>query len=243
METNISILIADDHLLVRQGFKRLLERQKNIELLDDEAVNGTEAISKTLELKPDILLLDINMPEMNGFEALSAIKNKDNSQKVIILTIHNTKEYISEAMNRGANGYISKDADISLLMDAITRVYNGENYIQPTIFKALMMSEGVDNNPLNTLIENDEKNINKAESEKENKEKESIITDLLTAREVEVLQLITEGKSNRDIAVSLDISEKTARNHLYKIFKKIDVADRTQAAIFAIEHNIKDIVL
>lgn len=228
LSENISILIADDHLLVRQGFKKLLERQSNITVLNEEVADGEEALLKTLELSPDILLLDINMPKMNGFEVLESIRAKDKFQKVIMLTIHDTREYISESIVKGANGYISKDADISLLTDAIVRVYNGESYIQPTIVNSLMAQKVVDINPLTP-------------NKQEKKQGDSVLIDLLTPREIEVLKFVTEGMPNKEIASKLGVAEKTIRNHLYNIFKKIDVTDRTQAAIFALENKISSI--
>lgn len=229
MKNDIGVLIADDHLLIRQGLRNLLETQEGIKILS-EAVDGIEAVNKTLEMNPDILLLDINMPRMNGIEALTAIKKENPNQKIIILTIHNSKEYIQETINRGANGYISKDADIMILKDAIVRVHQGETYIQPTIIKSLVIPESKSEAKEKVLaFTNKENDTNKLE-----------LDNLLTSREIDVLKGIANGKTNKEIGKSLNISEKTVRNHLYSIFKKLDVSDRTQAAILALEHNIKN---
>lgn len=229
MKNDIGVLIADDHLLIRQGLRNLLETQEGIKILG-EAVDGIEAVNKTLEMNPDILLLDINMPRMNGIEALTAIKKENPNQKIIILTIHNSKEYIQETINRGANGYISKNADIMILKDAIVRVHQGETYIQPTIIKSLVIPE--------SKSEAKEKVL--AFTSKENDTNKLELDNLLTSREIDVLKGIANGKTNKEIGKSLNISEKTVRNHLYSIFKKLDVSDRTQAAILALEHNIKN---
>lgn len=233
LKKNIGVIIADDHLLVRQGLKNLLEMQEGIKILD-EAVDGVEAVEKTLEINPDILLLDINMPKMNGIEVLTKIKKENPNQKIIILSIHNTREYVEESIRRGADGYVSKNADILILTDAIVRVHQGQTYIQPTLIKSLIDSE------LNkkTAKENPEPigcaklvctKVGCAKLE---------LDKLLTSREIEVLRGIVDGKSNKEIGKALSISEKTVRNHLYNIFKKLGVSDRTQAAVVAIKNNI-----
>lgn len=225
MKKEIGVLIADDHLLVRQGIKNLLETQKGIKILG-EAVDGIDAVNKTLEMKPDVLLLDINMPKMNGIEALGVIKKENPKQKIIILTIHNSKDYIKKTINCGANGYISKNADITMLKDAIERVYHGETYIQPTIAKTLVISE----NKKET-----KKEISASKSNNELK-----LNDVLTSREIDILKGIVDGKTNKEIGKDLDISDKTVRNHLYNIFKKLGVTDRTQAAIMVLKSGIID---
>lgn len=225
MKKEIGVLIADDHLLVRQGIKNLLETQKGIKILG-EAVDGIDAVNKTLEMKPDVLLLDINMPKMNGIEALGVIKKENPKQKIIILTIHNSKDYIKKTINCGANGYISKNADITMLKDAIERVYHGETYIQPTIAKTLVTSE----NKKET-----KKEISASKSNNELK-----LNDVLTSREIDILKGIVDGKTNKEIGKDLDISDKTVRNHLYNIFKKLGVTDRTQVAIMVLKSGIID---
>lgn len=213
MENSISVLISDDHLLVRQGFKKLLERQDGITVLNEDATNGKEALSKTIKLKPDILLLDINMPEMSGLDTLKQIREKDLQQKIIMLTIHDTREYVLEAVRLGADGYVSKDVDIKILMDAIVSVYKGDKYLQSGIIENL-------------------------DSFNDKLCKAPALRELLTNRELEVLKLITKGINNKGIAKKLGVTDKTVRNHLSSIFKKIDVSDRTQAALYALENGI-----
>lgn len=225
MEKKIGILLVDDHLLVRQAFRKLLEEDTVFEILG-EASDGFEAVSKVNELKPDITLLDINMPKMNGIEALTSIKSKEPNQKVIMLSIHNTRDYIDEVLSLGADGYITKNADIHLLKDAIISVYDGKKYLQPTIINEFTSDE----------VEQD---LFKRARVSHNNEFSEHIKKLLTMREIDILKEVTDGKSNKEIGLILDISEKTVRNHLSSIFKKLDVSDRTQAAVLALEGNIK----
>lgn len=215
----ITLLIADDHKLVREGLKQLLELEGDISVID-QAGNGKEAIEKTLEYKPDILLLDINMPEVNGIDVLRRLKDMGVNTRIIMLTIHDDKEYIFETIKIGADGYMIKDSDADTLIKAIREVKKGSTYIQPSIAK--LVAEGLNGKDEETIDR-----INKIRS--------------LTKREYEVLTLIAEGLNNKDIADKLFISEKTVKNHVSSIFKKIGVNDRIQAAIFAFKNNIKKI--
>jgi len=196
-----------------------------LELEDDisviaQAGNGKEAIEKTLQYNPDILLLDINMPQVNGIDVLRRLKDMGVNTKIIMLTIHDDKEYIFETIKIGADGYLVKDSDADTLVKAIREVKSGRTYIQPSVAK--MVAEG-----LNTNDEEVTSRLKKIES--------------LTKREYEVLTLIAEGLNNKDIADKLFISEKTVKNHVSSIFKKLGVNDRIQAAIFAYKNNIKKI--
>lgn len=213
----IKVFIADDHLMVRQGLKQLLELENEIEVIG-EAGDGESAINQILELKPDIALIDINMPNGNGIEVTRALKNNKCETKIVILTIHNEIEYLLKAIDEGADGYVLKDSDFDTLIDAIKNVYNDKSYIQSSLAVQLA------------------KKINNADETPESK----YINDL-TKREVEVLILITEGLLNKEIAQKLFISEKTVKNHVSNIFKKICVSDRTQAAVFAIKNSIVDL--
>ncbi|MTI48579.1 response regulator [Sporosalibacterium faouarense] len=212
----IKVLIADDHSLMRQGLKKILELEKDIEVVA-QAEDGEETVKKTLEHKPHVILLDINMPRMNGIEALRRLRDIGVETKVIILTIHDDREYLNETINIGANGYVLKDAESDSLIKAIRDVANGETYIQPSI-SSLLASEM---------------------SSEETKTEDQLKIEALTKREYEVLILIAEGLNNREIAEKLFISEKTVKNHVSNIFKKIEVCDRIQAAIFAYKNNIK----
>lgn len=214
----IKVVIADDHSLMRQGLKQILEIEEDIEVIS-LAVDGEDAIAKCIELKPDVVLMDINMPNINGIQALRRIKDMGLDTKVIILTIHDDREYLFETVNIGAEGYVLKDAESSNLIKAIRDVYGGESYIHPSL-----ASEFV-----------------KEYKKRGNVSLKDMSRDRLTRREYEVLTLIAEGQNNKEIAESLFISEKTVKNHVSNIFKKINVNDRTQAAIYAFKHNIKKI--
>ena len=213
----IRVMIADDHALIREGIKQILELENDIKVIA-QAGDGEETLRKSLELNPDVILLDINMPRINGIETLRRLKDLGVSSKVIMLTIHEDKEYVLETKKIGANGYALKDSDADTLIKAIRDVYKGKNYIQPRIEHAL----GED-----SLDWND------------NKRKEAMKINSLTKREYEVLMLIAEGLNNKDIADKLFISEKTVKNHISNIFKKLEINDRVQAAIFAYRNNIK----
>ena len=216
-KTKINVLIADDHALMRQGLKQILELEEDIEVVG-LAMNGEETIKLAQQLKPHVILLDINMPQMNGIQALRRLKDMGTDSKIIILTIHEDKEYLFETINIGASGYVLKDAESSSLVKAIRNVFNGDSYIHPSLATALV------------------KEFNRS-----GKMEEECKRERLTRREYEVLILIAEGRNNKEIADNLFISEKTVKNHVSNIFKKIEVNDRTQAAIYAYKHNIKKI--
>ena len=206
------VMITDDHSLIREGIRQLLEFDGSIEVIG-EASNGVECLEKLEVLSPDVLLLDINMPEMNGIDVLKQLKETESDVKVLILTVHNELDYLLKAIDIGVDGYILKDSESSELKKAIDIICKGENYIQPSLIPAL-------NNQLaNRDIDKDK-------------------IDLLTSREYEVLIQVANGMSNKEIATNLNISERTVKNHISNIFKKIDVSDRTQAAVFAIKNNI-----
>lgn len=213
--SKIRILIADDHSMVREGLKQLVELEEDI-IVVSQAGNGREAIEKIIEYKPDVVLLDINMPGMNGLDVLSYLRDNRIRANVLILTIHNEVEYLYKAVEIGVKGYVLKDSESDVLISAIRSVYEGESYIQPNMASLLF------------------KKIN-------NDESATVHNTRLTKREVEVLKLITEGMLNKEIAHRLCISEKTVKNHVSNIFKKIQVSDRTQAAVFAIKNQIVDL--
>lgn len=208
----IQVMIADDHSLIREGIKQLLEFDGSIEVIA-EASNGVECLEKLETLSPDVLLLDINMPEKNGIEVLEELKKNKSDVKVLILTVHNELEYLLKAVDIGVDGYILKDSESSELKKAIQFVRRGENYIQASLIPAL------NNRLVNRDIDKDK-------------------IDSLTNRELEVLIQVANGMFNKEIATNLNISERTVKNHISNIFKKIDVSDRTQAAVFAIKNNI-----
>lgn len=216
MNKPINVMIADDHLMVREGIKQILELDGDIRVIA-EASNGKECIELLDGKKTDILLLDINMPEMNGLKVLQYLKEKNINIKILILTIHNEVEYLIKAADFGVDGYILKDSDSTVLKKAILTIIQGESFIQPDLRPMLKKRMSERATSLNTLEES------------------------LTKREIEVLKLLAEGLFNKEIAYTLSISEKTVKNHISNIFKKINVSDRTQAAVYAIKHNLVDI--
>lgn len=209
---SIKVMLTDDHALMREGIKHLLEFDGSIEVIE-EASDGIECLQKLEKIHPDILLLDINMPEMNGIEVLEELKRREDPLKVLILTVHSEVEYLVKAVDIGANGYILKDSGSSELKQAINVIMSGESYIQPSLLPALnsrLINRDVDQDKLQTL----------------------------TKRELEILTQVAGGMFNKEISVNLNISERTVKNHISNIFRKIDVSDRTQAAVFAIRNNI-----
>lgn len=209
---NINIIVTDDHKMMREGIKQLLEMDGNICVVG-EANDGVECLNLLEKVKADVLLLDINMPNMNGIETLIKIKERDIPIKVIILTVHDEIDYLMKAVDIGVDGYILKDSDSSELRRAIFTVYNGENYIEANLIPTLNAK----------MIKRDD---------------DKFKIEALTKREKEVLILVANGMFNKDIADQLNISERTVKNHLSNIFKKIDVSDRTQAAVFAIRNGL-----
>lgn len=214
-DNQIRIIISDDHALIREGLKQLLEFDGDISVIE-EAANGEECIEKVVRYNPDVLLLDINMPKKNGIEVLENIRDRGLNQKVIILTVHNEVEYMLKAMDLGVNGYILKDSCSSEIKQAIYSVIKGEVFIQKELVPVLnskLLKRDIDKEKIKSL----------------------------TNRELEILKLVSYGKSNKDLASDLNISERTVKNHLSSLFKKIDVEDRTQAAVFAIKNDLVEI--
>ncbi|MBP1753924.1 MAG: hypothetical protein H6Q59_322 [Firmicutes bacterium] len=215
MSKPVNIMIADDHSMVREGIKQLLELDGDI-VVTSEASNGKQCIELLDENQTDVLLLDINMPIMNGLQVLQYIRENRMKVKVLILTIHNEVEYLMRAVELGVDGYVLKDSDSSVLKKAIFCVNRGESFIQPELTPILK-------------VKLEEKSNNVSED------------DALTKREIEVLKLLAEGLFNKEIAYMLAISEKTVKNHVSNIFKKINVSDRTQAAVYAIKNNLVEL--
>ena len=211
----IKIMITDDHSMIREGLKSLLELDGDIKVIA-EAVDGQDCLNKLETIHPDVLLLDINMPVMNGLEVLKNLKLRNNKVKVLILTVHNEVEYLLKAIEIGVNGYVLKDSESAVLKKAIFAIADGENFIQPNLIPAL-----------------NAKMIEKSE--------DSLKLHNLTGREIEVLKLLALGMYNKEVAEKLEISERTVKNHVSNIFKKLDVTDRTQAAVFAIRNGLVNI--
>jgi DNA-binding NarL/FixJ family response regulator len=208
----INILLADDHRMVREGLRHLLETDREIKVVG-EAGDGYECLNLANKTKPNLVLLDINMPNLDGLQVLNIMKQQKMLCKVIILTIHKEVDYLIKALDQGCDGYVLKDSNFETLRKAIFTVYSGDTYVEPTMMPLLNA----------TLAERD------VMYEK--------LSDL-TKREIEVLKMIAAGSFNKEIASTLNISERTVKNHVSNIFKKIGVSDRTQAAVFAIKNNI-----
>lgn len=202
----IRLLVADDHALIRRGLVQLIEMEKDIKVIS-QASNGEEAYKLAKKFMPDLILMDVNMPVMNGIKAAKMLKEEKHPSKVLFLTIYNDREYLLEALKLGVEGYILKDAEYDDLIKAIKTIYNGGVYIHPSLM------EEIDNIDQETLKKD------------------------LTPREIEILKLISKGYSNKEIAQKLFLSEKTVKNHVYNIFKKLDVKDRTQAAIYMLKNE------
>ncbi|TCW36081.1 LuxR family two component transcriptional regulator [Thermohydrogenium kirishiense] len=202
----INILIADDHVLLRQGLKQIIELEEDMKVIY-QASDGEEAYEIAKKISPDIILMDINMPNINGIKAAKMLKNDNPKNKIMFLTIYNDKEYLMKALKIGVEGYILKDADSDELIKAIRTISNGGVYIHPSLVSEI-------------------ENLDTDECKKE-----------LTDREMQILSLIAEGYSNKEIADKLFLSEKTVKNHVYNIFRKLDVKDRTQAAIYLLKNN------
>lgn len=214
----INVLIVDDHALVREGLGKILSMEERIYVVG-EAENGDQAVDLALRVKPDIVLMDINMPGTNGIEATRLIKKEMPEIGVIALTIHDQEEYLFELIKAGASGYVLKDIRPDLLIQTIIGVANGESFIPPSM-TAKMFNEFARLSSLSSRNSSPQG---------------------LTRREVDVLRLVAQGDSNRSIAQKLYISEKTVKNHLTNIFQKLGVEDRTQAAIHAVKSKIVDL--
>ncbi len=213
VKDKIEIIIADDHMMIREGLKQLLELDGTMKVIA-EANDGEECLNLlNKRIHPDILLLDINMPKKNGIEVLEYIKQNKIPVKVLILTVHNEVEYLLKAVDIGIDGYLLKDSSYDELKEAIDVIISGNTYIQPSLLPAL--NESMEDYAL---------------------DKEKI--EWLTKRELDVLRLISKGCSNKKISDELTISERTVKNHISHIFRKINVEDRTQAAVFAIRNKI-----
>ncbi len=211
----ISIVIADDHAMVREGLKCLLELDNLYEVVG-VASDGYECLDVINKTNPDIIILDINMPKLDGLQTLKIMRQEKIQNKVIIVTINDDVDYLIQALDYECNGYVLKNSEFDILKEAINAVVSGDTFIEPRLMNLL--------------------NSNLAKRDI----KKSMI-DALTKRELEILKLVSKGMLNKEIASQLNISERTVKNHISNIFKKIDVSDRTQAAVFAIKNGVVDI--
>ncbi|MHB0798786.1 response regulator transcription factor [Bacillus thuringiensis] len=212
----IKVLLVDDHTVVLKGLAFFLSTQEDLELVG-EANNGKEALVKVGETNPDVILMDLYMPEMDGVEATAHIKKEYPNVKVIVLTSFSDQAHVLPALRAGASGYILKDVEPDQLVEAIRSAYKGNIQLHPDIANALLSQ---------TL------------PVEEKEEEPSIQVDVLTARENEVLQLLAKGMSNKEIASVLVITEKTVKAHVSSILSKLNLSDRTQAALYAVKNGI-----
>ncbi|RSO02566.1 DNA-binding response regulator [Streptomyces sp. WAC 06783] len=207
----IRVLLVDDHQVVRRGLRTFLEVQDDIEVVG-EASDGDEGIAAAEQLRPDVVLMDVKMPGTDGIEALRKLRELDNPARVLVVTSFTEQRTVVPALRAGAAGYVYKDVDPEALAGAIRSVHAGHVLLQPEVAGALLAQEEGNNGQGRGTS--------------------------LTDREREVLALIAEGRSNREIARALVLSEKTVKTHVSNILMKLDLADRTQAALWAVRHGI-----
>lgn len=222
------IVIIDDHQLFREGVKRILEFEPTFEVVA-EGEDGSDAITLVEQHEPDVIIMDINMPHMNGVEATAELIQKFPESKVIILSIHDDENYVTHALKTGATGYLLKEMDADALVEAVKVVADGGSYLHPRVTHNLVKEY----RRLSAEEDNPDKYIPQVEIRRP--------YHLLTRRECEVLQLLADGKSNRGIGEALFISEKTVKNHVSNILQKMNVNDRTQAVIVAIKNGWVDV--
>ncbi|TGA99325.1 response regulator transcription factor [Streptomyces sp. MZ04] len=204
------VLLVDDHQVVRRGLRTFLEVQDDIEVVG-EASDGAEGVAQAEKLKPDVVLMDVKMPGMDGVDALRKLRELANPARVLIVTSFTEQRTVVPALRAGAAGYVYKDVDPDALAGAIRSVHAGHVLLQPEVAGALLSQEA---------------NIGQGRG------------GSLTEREREVLGLIADGRSNREIARALVLSEKTVKTHVSNILMKLDLADRTQAALWAVRHGV-----
>lgn len=219
----VRVLIADDHALVREGMRAMLVREPGLEVVG-EAENGREALELCRELRPNLVLMDVRMPEMDGMTATRAIKEESPSVSVLIITTHESPEYLMDAIRAGAAGYVLKDSTKQQLLNAVRRVISGESPLNQELAMQL----------LQRLTD---KNRQRTDSlpASARKRQEETLPEPLTPRETEILRLLALGKKNREVAQDLRVSLSTVKTHIQHLVAKLGVADRTQAAVRAAE--------
>jgi two-component system, NarL family, response regulator NreC len=211
-DRSIKILLADDHTIVRQGLKLIISAHPDLEVVG-EAANGRDAVDMAEKLRPDMVLMDVAMPEVNGIEATRRLLSANARIKVLVLSMHKEAVYVREILKAGARGYILKDAIDTELLNAIRSVAKGDGYISPAVSGALLNDYRKDvTDPV----------------------------DLLSGREREVLQLIAEGKTNKEVATKLNLSVYTVDSHRGKIMEKLNLHSTGELVRFAIKHGLAD---
>ena len=210
--TDIKVLIVDDHAVVRDGLTTMLNRQADLSVVG-EATNGLEAVDRAGTLRPDIILMDLRMPELDGVEAMRRIRAEDPDVKFIVLTTYDSDEYIFDAIEAGAKGYLLKDASREELFNAVRAVNRGESLIQPSVAAKV----------LDRFAQ---------------LSRQAADIEVLSEREVQVIELVAKGAANKEIAGALTISESTVKTHVANIFQKLEVNDRTDAVTQALRRGI-----
>ncbi|MEP6697588.1 MAG: response regulator transcription factor [Pseudonocardiales bacterium] len=216
----IRVLVVDDHALFRRGLEMVLEQEPDIEVVG-EAGDGAQAVQKSIETAPDIVLMDVRMPKGSGIEACRAIKEAVPSAKIIMLTISDEELDLYEAIKAGATGYLLKEISIEEVASAIRAVQNGQSLISPSMASKLLTEFAI-------MV-------------KRGDEKEQVPTPRLTDREMEVLRLVARGMNNRDIAKDLFISENTVKNHVRNILEKLQLHSRMEAVVYAVREKLLEI--
>ncbi|MGE5507733.1 MAG: response regulator [Chitinophagales bacterium] len=218
----VRILVADDHALIREGLRKILEFEEDLEVVG-ESGDGPSTLERARQLKPDVVTLDVSMPGMSGLDVARALHEELPGVKVIILTVHNDQDCLLAAVRSGGQAYLLKDSEPAKLIEAIRTVYRGGTFFPPELVGHLVQG------------------YQKATSEVAAAgEALSRIRSQLTEREIEILKLIARGANNREIADELVISEKTVKNHVSSILHKLELDDRTKAAVFALKHRLVD---
>lgn len=218
----LRLVIVDDHPVFRQGVRNLFEVEEGVDVIA-EGSSGEEALELVHQLQPDVIVLDINLPNMNGLQVTSRLKASHLNTRVVLLTAYDDREQVLHAMRSGASAYCPKDIEPELLVDIVRRVANGLFVVDNRTFDEealkLWLDAGVEAATGPYMVDPGEHFVP------------------LSPREMEILQYVTQGKSNKEIAQSLGISHQTVKNHMTSILKKLDVRDRTQAAVYALKRG------
>lgn len=210
----MKVIICDDQAIIRDGLEMLLKLEKDIDVLG-QAQDGAEAVDMVKNAPPDLVLMDLKMPGMNGIEATRQIRANNPQVKVLVLTTYDDDEWVFDAIRAGASGYLLKDTPREEVIKAVKGTAVGKTFVDPAVAgKLLQQVAGSQAQPA------------------------TLLTDKLTEREADVLRLVARGFNNADIAERLHLSEGTVRNHVSAIFAKLEVSDRTQAAVIAIQHGL-----
>lgn len=214
--TKTRILLADDHPLMRMALKKVLDTQDDFQVIA-EAEDGEEAVKKAIELKPDLVILDISMPKLNGLEATRQIKARCPSIAILVLTVHSEAEYVFEILEAGAAGYLTKSVYDSEVLQAIRAVVSGESVLTPIILKGM---------------------LERMNTSQKQKPARKVSINNLSARELEILQLAANGLGNKDIAIRLNLSVRTVKSHMVTIFSKLQVGSRTEAVVTGLRSGL-----